>query len=614
MRHGRKILPDRISRRISSSRMACRDLFPPVGAGVSFRPDMGVGQAGPSGLAPPRPNMGRSTEGVPQSTSISPRTQASRSGASSTNPQVQPLDLHGDIDDMMVQDERGEATTTRATEQAGFARFLPDFFFTREQHDIALDRFLRYFGCWAQRVTPHLFYRDMEIAQWTEVSELPVMAPNYSPLLHNYALAVGLAFSDEEHLRAQSTRRLFAKEGDSTLERECSTPCVGTVQGLAVRASWASTMGDYSLGWVHQGLATRVCYALGLNVDTSSLVAKGKLDHESAVQRNVTFWTCYCQETLWSQYIGRKPVLMEYSVPLPTADPATDATLWMWPLGAHQALAPQKSYLSTAFIHTVILIQACTEITRTMYAGRADKSALVENGTVERFSDTLDRILEDLPSELSVDPTKPDPVLPHILMVHLTFSWTVVLLYQPFSQVTRAVPDGDFERIGLIAMTRCHQAALRIVQLAAVWDEQHSLRFTPPTLSAIIYSAGTSFLLAAAQAGLPSQTAAAMQKVHDCLGFLEEIGRTWKAGRQQAAVLRGLLNECAQATRQVPALLGIERGWDGPQTEQPSYHEPEPGWTAGGDDSFDDFVRSLLDQQTFPLAGYDSMPMNGFLN
>lgn len=101
----------------------------------------------------------------------------------------------------------------------------------------------------------------MEVAQWTEVSELPVVTPNYSPLLHNYTLAVGLAFSDEEHLRAQSTRRLFATEGDRNLDRECSTPCVGTVQGLATRASWASTMGDYSLGWVHQGLATRVCYA-----------------------------------------------------------------------------------------------------------------------------------------------------------------------------------------------------------------------------------------------------------------------------------------------------------------------------------------------------------------
>ncbi len=105
--------------------------------------------------------------------------------------------------------------------------------------------------------------------------------------------------------------------------------------------------------------------------------------------------------------------------------------------------------------------------------------------------------------------------------------------------------------------------------MVALWGEQHSLRFTPPTLSAIIYSAGTSFLLAAAQAGLPSQTAAAMQKVHVCLGFLEEIAGTWKAGRQQATVLRGLLNDCAQASREVPALLGIERGWDGPQTDEP---------------------------------------------
>lgn len=105
------------------------------------------------------------------------------------------------------------------------------------------------------------------------------------------------------------------------------------------------------------------------------------------------------------------------------------------------------------------------------------------------------------------------------------------------------------------------------MQLATLWSEQHSLSFTPPTLQAIIYSAGTSFLLAAAQAGLQSQSAAAMQKVHVCLGLLEDIGQTWKAGRQQAAVLRGLLGECAQASREVPALLGIGRGWDAPRDE-----------------------------------------------
>lgn len=116
-------------------------------------------------------------------------------------------------------------------------------------------------------------------------------------------------------------------------------------------------------------LGTNVALQLtpvGLQVNTALLVAKGKLNAEAAVQRNVTFWTCYCQETLWSQYIGRKPMMMDYSLPLPSPDAATDDTLWTWPPGPRTFLPPQKSYLSTAFIHTTILMQACTEITQTV--------------------------------------------------------------------------------------------------------------------------------------------------------------------------------------------------------------------------------------------------------
>lgn len=95
-------------------------------------------------------------------------------------------------------------------------------------------------------------------------ADLPVVAPNYSPLLHNMVLAVGLGFVEEEHLRAIVTRKLFMQEGDKHMNRECASPCVATVQALAVRGSFMSTMGDYSIGWVHHGLANRLCYACEL--------------------------------------------------------------------------------------------------------------------------------------------------------------------------------------------------------------------------------------------------------------------------------------------------------------------------------------------------------------
>lgn len=105
-------------------------------------------------------------------------------------------------------------------------------------------------------------------------------------------------------------------------------------------------------------------------------------------------------------------------------------------------------------------------VAHSRYTGQADKSALVESGIVQRFrwvdvlyqltrSDTLDGWLESLPAPLVVDSTVPDPVLPHVLMIHLAWSWIVILLYQPFSQVASRPQEhpGLYDDQGTLAMT-----------------------------------------------------------------------------------------------------------------------------------------------------------------
>lgn len=156
---------------------------------------------------------------------------------------------------------------------------------------------------------------------------------------------------------------------------------------------------------------------------------------------------------------------------------------------------------------------------------------------------------------------------------------------------------------------RCHQAASKIIQLATLWDEQHSLRFTPPTTTAIIYCAGTCFLLAAAQAASPAQSTAAFQKVYAALAFLDKIGSTWGSGRRQAGILRDMLNECAKASMELPAVVGdLSRGWETSPTASFQCN------TAQGDEEFDAFIQSLLSQSTAPLGEGDFMTgLEGFL-
>lgn len=102
----------------------------------------------------------------------------------------------------------------------------------------------------------------MEVAlDITDEADLPFMAPNYSPGLHNVIVSLGLAYAEEEYFRAIPTRGVFNDEASQRLELEVAAPCLATVQALALRTSCSSTVGDYSVGWVKNGLATRLCYA-----------------------------------------------------------------------------------------------------------------------------------------------------------------------------------------------------------------------------------------------------------------------------------------------------------------------------------------------------------------
>jgi hypothetical protein len=92
-------------------------------------------------------------------------------------------------------------------------------------------------------------------------ADLPIIAPNYSPGLHNVIIALGLAYAEEDYLRDTTTRNMFIKEADQRLEEELTRPCLATVQALALRTSFSSTAGEYAVAWLRNGLSVRLCYA-----------------------------------------------------------------------------------------------------------------------------------------------------------------------------------------------------------------------------------------------------------------------------------------------------------------------------------------------------------------
>jgi hypothetical protein len=90
-----------------------------------------------------------------------------------------------------------------------------------------------------------------------------------------------------------------------------------------------------------------------------------------------------------------------------------------------------------------------------------------------------------------------------------------------------------------------------------MWHTQHGLRFTPPTMAQVVYTAGTTFLLAAVQARAAHQSASFMSGASQCLESLDHISQTWPAASQKGTILSGLISEygssSAPTTRPVSA-------------------------------------------------------------
>lgn len=73
-------------------------------------------------------------------------------------------------------------------------------------------------------------------------------------MLHNAVVALALAFLDEPELRDLKARQYFANTAKSFIEAECEKPNISVVHALSILASFHSSQGDQTLGYMYFGM------------------------------------------------------------------------------------------------------------------------------------------------------------------------------------------------------------------------------------------------------------------------------------------------------------------------------------------------------------------------
>ncbi|WWC62347.1 uncharacterized protein I303_104943 [Kwoniella dejecticola CBS 10117] len=432
----------------------------------------------------------------------------------------------------------------------GYTRYLPqEIYLTEEQHDQVINRFFQFYACWGQRSNPILFRQDLHTALYTDSD---IKTPHYSPMLHNAILAIALGLSDDPFLRSSETRKIFAKKAKDFIDYEGMNPTVATVQAFAHLASYHSLSAEHNLGWLYIGQALRT--GVALNMDDTRLLKKGNVTSVQARERNVTFWTTFIQEGLWAPYIGRSISLPEYTALPPTVDEELDQLIWTPeepPTGVDCSLKAQPGMISTTFVHTVKLMRIGERIMNTLYGIKADMSHLVRTGVISEISLSLSTWLEGLPPSLAIHNHAPKNGLPHILMMHLSHAWLVILLHRPFYRPLAPLPNGansdsaaaSGTSTAAWAVKQCDKAALQVIGLLQTWHRFHNLRFCPPTAIQCCFIAGTTHLLSLASSQGPKKQSEALARAQECIQLMKLMAVSWPAARHQQVLLENLLSE-----------------------------------------------------------------------
>ncbi|KAJ3517066.1 hypothetical protein NLJ89_g732 [Agrocybe chaxingu] len=448
----------------------------------------------------------------------------------------------------------------------------------RQSHDKALDLLFKFFTSWCFRIVPPLFLRDMYRALSTPRGDPAPKTPHYSPMLHNALVALALAFLDDPQFRDLKARQYFANTAKSFIEAECQKPNLSVVHALSILASFHSSQGDQTLGYMYFGMSARMSQALGLNVDCADWVKLGLIEEPDRLDRHWTSWTTFTQDVCWSLYVGRDFCVAapDSDLAMPVVEPTYDEMPWAHP---PSGIPPQPGHLTKNFEATCELLLIARRIMDVVNGlNKARTRPFVIDELISDIDLKLNTWKGALSPELEITVKSRPTATPHKLMLHLAYWWLFILLHRPFfHRKSRPIYSTDRE---IDHVKLCRRAAENIMELLATWRNLYTLRYCPITLIQTVFSAGTVYVLSAMHATSGVRVAQkelqhSMSQQNVVMQYLQEIGKSWQCATNIAGILNNLMHEqlkpmlertkAIQGTLQVPDMDGNDEDSEEPR-------------------------------------------------
>ncbi|OKL62053.1 hypothetical protein UA08_02149 [Talaromyces atroroseus] len=358
-----------------------------------------------------------------------------------------------------------------------------------------LDLYWKWQNPWQYIVHKDAFCRALEQGHHDEYC---------TPLLLHSVLALAARYSDDISLRtdpldANTAGDALQRTAKFILQSEVEHPTVSTVVSLAILALREMSTNKEAIGWTYIGIAVRIAYNLGLNLDCTPWLNKNLISEEEAEIRKIAWWGCYLLDKLFNIGLGRPGMIKEWDIT--ALRPSLLRSVEFSPWEIHE----EGLNISIPMSRSISNMHYMCEIFRIV-------------------SNALDQIFLKLPSSAKT----PRPA--HSYSLHLQYHTVTILLHRPFLRRREQSTLSDL--VSLTDLTHnqiCTASAEAISSVLRAYRTHYTLRRIPiSTVHAVGTGSVVHLLDATSQDPIMSRTAIRLLKFN--LTCLKEMSTAWTWG------------------------------------------------------------------------------------
>ncbi|KAM3421530.1 hypothetical protein BST61_g1919 [Cercospora zeina] len=371
----------------------------------------------------------------------------------------------------------------------------------------------------------------------------------YSGFLHVCILAMAYRFSDKARpdiklLALPSRESVLHREAKHMLDLELQSPGgIPSIAALLILGDSEVGVGRDNVGWMYAGMAMRLCYDLGLQLDSRNT---GLSQREMDVRR-MTLWACVIYDRYWSLFLGRPLTMKSCDLEVYSLTNQFERLGTCMPVGAGQSM---HTKIYEALIELMEIAGKIVE--EAEFRNHHDTDHTPDQSAYFKMA-ALDREIRNWAARLSpelryTEENKRNAPLSFYLL-HQQYHAVLILLHRPFARYDD-VNSTDSEE-GNALDSHFSQASRAICTKSAVamaklfW--QHRQRFDGKTIFCIgMQHAGTAAIaLIAALAYMPdaAERNNNLQYLEVLHAALLDMTHAYSPAEQMAAVLNAVMIE-----------------------------------------------------------------------